>query len=143
MVRKELTGGVGIYTPEQTERTYAECLRRAAWQLSEGGRVILDATFRAESTRRAALEAARRCGVPALLLLCQADPDVVRTWLANRRGDASDADQTIFEQFSASWQESGPLTRPAIRIVDTSGTPEEALDRALAHLHKERLAEPA
>ena len=89
LVRKELTGAgdsdrrsapfaQGIYTPEWTKRTYAECLRRAEQALFEGRRVVVDATFREEWTRRAFLDAARRWAVPALLFLCEADPGMVR-----------------------------------------------------------------
>src|SRR5262249_55631567 len=61
LVRKELAGvpaataasgpsafGQGIYTPEWTDRTYAECLRRAEAELFEGRRVLVDASFAAE-----------------------------------------------------------------------------------------------
>ncbi len=42
----------GIYTAEWNERTYEECLVRAAAALFEGKRVIVDASFRDESRRR-------------------------------------------------------------------------------------------
>ena len=89
MVRKELAGrggqaatpaafGQDIYTPEWDERTYAECLRRAEEIVFEAGRVLVDASFREESRRRLFLDAARRWGVAGRMLLCRADPDVVR-----------------------------------------------------------------
>lgn len=63
VVRKELAGlaaetraggevGAGLYTPEWTQRTYADCLARAEAALWEGGRVAVDATFLDESHRR-------------------------------------------------------------------------------------------
>src|SRR5262249_27518035 len=61
----------GIYAPEWTERTYAECLRRAEARLFEGERVLVDASFRFEANRRQFLEAAVRWGVSAVFLLCQ------------------------------------------------------------------------
>jgi predicted kinase len=102
--------------------------------------VILDATFRTEKTRRDALEVARRCGVPALMLLYEADLDVVRTRLATLHDDASDADRAVYEQLAASWEKPGPLTRHAIRVVNTTVSPEEALVHALKHLREARLA---
>jgi predicted kinase len=60
--------------------------------LFDGQRVLVDATFREESWRRAFLEAAARWGVLAALLICRADPDIARTRLERRRKDVSDAD---------------------------------------------------
>src|SRR5204862_85119 len=70
--------GAGLYSPEWTERTYAECLRRAEALLFEGQRVVVDATFGDDGRRRTFLEAAGRWAVPAVILLCEADPETVR-----------------------------------------------------------------
>src|SRR6185312_10792446 len=107
IVRKELAAapnkepgpaafGEGIYTAEWTERTYAECLRRAEGLMFEGKRALVDANFREEGWRRTFLEAASRRGVPGGLLLCQAEPDLVRQRLTSRRDDASDADWSVY-----------------------------------------------
>lgn len=144
MVRKELAASAArsedIYTPAWTERTYAECLLRAERLLFEGKRVILDATFRAEQTRRTALDAARRWGVPGLMLLCRADPAAVRERLASRRGDASDADWEVYRQMAERWEEPGPRTQGAIHPVDTAGGTEEALRIAMDVLSESRLS---
>ena len=85
VVRKELAaaagvgeGGEDIYTPEWNERTYAECLRRAEALLFEGARVLIDANFREERRRLALLDAARRWGVLAAILVCRAPAEAVR-----------------------------------------------------------------
>ena len=70
-----------IYTPQWTERTYSECLRRAEALLFEGRRVVVDATFQTEANRVRFLDLATRLGVPGVLLLCRADPSVVRARL--------------------------------------------------------------
>ncbi len=149
VVRKELAGvraeapagfGEGIYSPEWTERTYAEMLRRAEGLLFEGRRVLVDASFRAEGHRRAFLQAAARWGVPAVLLLCRAEPETVRTRLQARRGDASDADWSIYQKTAERWEEPGPLTRAAVREVATGGSPEQALASGLAILSELGLA---
>ena len=49
--------------------------------------------------------------IPAALLLCRADRETVRRRLAERLGDASDADWGIYEAAAAQWQEPGPATR--------------------------------
>jgi aminoglycoside phosphotransferase family enzyme/predicted kinase len=138
VVRKELAGGAAgredIYTPEWTERTYAECLRRAEGLLWEGKRVLVDATFREEERRRTFLEAATRLGVPGLLLVCRARPEVVRERLAARRGDVSDANWRVYLELAAQWQPPGTPTRSAWHEIDTGGEREQALAAALRAL---------
>ncbi len=154
LVRKDLTGasesdrrptafGQGIYTPEWTKRTYAECLRLAERALFEGRRVVVDATFREEWTRGAFLDAARRWAVPALLFLCEADQGVVRVRLEDRRGDASEADWAVHLQAAARWEEPGPLTREAIHRMNTGRSPEQARAAAVEVLRQEALDGPS
>jgi aminoglycoside phosphotransferase family enzyme/predicted kinase len=149
-VRKELAGSgaaqagpsdfeSGIYTPEWTERTYAECLRRAEALLFEGRRVIVDASFRSESSRLLFLDAAQRWGVPAFFLACRAEPEVIRSRLRARRGDASDADWSTYLRAAEQWEPAGPLTRGALREIDSGATGEGALAEALDTL---RAADP-
>jgi uncharacterized protein len=123
-----------LYTPEWNERTYGECLHRAEQLLFEGKRVLVDATFREEKHRRAFLEAAARWGVPAAVLLCQAEPETVRRRLEQRRGDASDADWSVYMQAARGWEEAGTLTRPFLHVISSEGSPEEALSRTLEAL---------
>jgi len=145
LVRKELAGvpaqdaarspfGEGIYAPAWTERTYAECLSRAETLLLEGNRVIVDASFGEEKRRRAFLEAAARLAVPAVFLLCQADPEVVRVRLESRRGDVSDADRSIYRQAAERWEPIGQLTRPVVHELPTEGSQEQNLCQALRWL---------
>src|SRR5206468_1352984 len=106
-VRKELAGLLPdvttpaesrdeLYGQEWSERTYAECLRRAEEGLWQGKRVLVDANFREERRRQEFLEAAARLCVPAMLLLCRASAEVVKARLARRRGDVSDADWEVY-----------------------------------------------
>jgi aminoglycoside phosphotransferase family enzyme/predicted kinase len=150
LVRKELArqtgllGAVasfkaGISTPEWTERTYVECLRRAEELLFKGRRALVDASFRQEVSRRLFLESASRWGVPGLLLLCQAKPAVVRARFERRQGDASDADWSIYRQAADRWEELGPPTQRAARGIDTGNSAEAALSRALDALQESGL----
>jgi predicted kinase len=145
VVRKELAGlppeasargapDGGIYAPEWTDRTYAECLGRAARHLTSGGRAIVDANFPDEGRRAAFLEAARRLAVPALFLWCRVSPEVAKARLAARRGDASDADASTFDLAAPRWQPLGERTRRAVREVNADGTPEEVLRQGLEAL---------
>jgi aminoglycoside phosphotransferase family enzyme/predicted kinase len=140
-VRKELVSappsgaiafGEGIYSPEWTERTYIECLRRAEQMLFEGERVLVDANFREDARRRSFVEAARRLGVPAVILLCRTEPAVVRERLLARHGDASDADWVVYQRAAEQWEEPGPDTRPFVAEVscndDAAAVQAHALD---------------
>jgi aminoglycoside phosphotransferase family enzyme/predicted kinase len=142
LVRKEIVGlgggspapapyGEGIYSPEWTARTYAECARRAESLLFEGERVVVDASFGKESHRRDFLELAHRWGVPAVFLLCRAEPTVVRARLKDRRHDASDADWPVYLEAAARWEEPGPITERSTREIVSDVVRERATSRAL------------
>jgi aminoglycoside phosphotransferase family enzyme/predicted kinase len=144
-VRKELAGVAeqeskpasfesGIYTAEWTERTYAECLRRADALLFEGNRVIVDATFAKEAWRNAFLDLAQRWGMPALFFVCRTEPEVVRTRLANRKKDVSDADWSVFVEAAARWELPGDRSRAALREVASANGPDSGVELALQHL---------
>jgi predicted kinase len=149
VVRKELAGarreecltgfGQGIYNVEWTKRTYAECLRRAEELLFHGERVLLDANFREESQRQAFLNSGTRWGVPTSFLLCQTQPDLVRTRLAKRSGDASDADWSVYEKAVETWEQLGPQTRSRLQVIDTDDALELVLRDALSGLRQQAL----
>jgi aminoglycoside phosphotransferase family enzyme/predicted kinase len=126
----------GIYTPEWTERTYGECLQRADRLLFEGRRVLVDASFRDEVRRRQFLDCAASLGVPGLLLICRADPAVIRARLDARRGDASDADWSVYLEAGRRWEEPGPSTGDSVHEIDTGTDASESLTEALEILHE-------
>jgi predicted kinase len=145
VVRKELAGlsilehpradvRRWLYSPEWTERTYAECLRRAERLLWQGKRVLVDATFREEHQRQEFLQTAIRYGVPTAILFCEAKPETMQQRLANRSEDASDADWSVYVQAARNWQQAGTLTRRLASIVSSEGSPEQAHDQALEAL---------
>jgi aminoglycoside phosphotransferase family enzyme/predicted kinase len=126
----------GIYTPEMTSRTYAECLRRAEELLFGGARVIVDANFGSDDQRQLFLDAAARWCVPAHFFVCRVAPSVARRRIAARSGDASDADVAIYEKLAARWQE--PSTSTAFQEVDTDAAPEEVLEQTVEELRRSR-----
>jgi predicted kinase len=141
VVRKELaaTAAPGpseadLYSSAWTERTYAECLRRAETLLFDGARVLVDATFRAESHRVAFLRLAERWSVPVVLLLGQVEPEQARARLEQRRDDPSDADWAVYLHTAARWEEPSPATAAHIVPVDLSGRPDAVLARAVEAL---------
>jgi predicted kinase len=152
VVRKELAGlspdapargplDAGLYSADWSDRTYAECLRRAEALLFDGGRVIIDASFSEEKRRRVFLDAAARLCVPAVFLVCRASPAVARPRIAGRKGDASDADVAVYEHAAARWQEAGEATRSAMTELPADGTPEETVAAAIGVLRAARLVE--
>jgi predicted kinase len=122
-----------------TEHTYEECLRRAEEHLFRGGRIIVDANFGNEEQRQNFLDAAARWCVPAVFVVCRASPNVARARIAARRGDASDADVSVYEELAGRWQETGPQTRLTLCEIDTDGLPHESLERAAEELRQARL----
>jgi aminoglycoside phosphotransferase family enzyme/predicted kinase len=150
VVRKELAGvsegeetaapfGRGIYTDEWNDLTYSTCLHLAETMLFEGKRVLVDASFREEKRREAFLDVALRWGVPVLLLLCEADPPVVKARLSGRSEDASDADWTIYQESVAHWEPLSEPERAVARSVLNVGTPEEVVETGLRILSEEGL----
>jgi aminoglycoside phosphotransferase family enzyme/predicted kinase len=130
VVRKELAraasqklemveSGDGMYSVEFTEQTYRECARRAEAGLFEGKRIVIDATFRAEAWRSRFLELAVRWGVPGLLLVCQADPILIKGRLDARHGDASDAGWAIYLETARRWEPLAPRTQRFAQVIDS------------------------
>jgi aminoglycoside phosphotransferase family enzyme/predicted kinase len=122
----------GIYSPEMTRRTYEECLRRAEAFFFQGRRVLVDATFREDLQRRIFLEAAGCWAVPAAFLVCQAEPDLARRRLAERRGDASDAEWAIYSRMATHWEPPGAGVVPT--YLAASANRDQVLTQALAVL---------
>jgi predicted kinase len=155
VVRKELVGGAdgparqkvrgdsesGIYSPEWTERTYEECLDRASAALFEGRRVVVDATFRAESHRRWFLDLAAEWGVPATFLICQVDPAVAKARLEHRRNDVSDADWKIYLKAMETWEPISSKTQTLCRMIDSGQGDSPPFSQALYALRQLELWE--
>jgi hypothetical protein len=149
VVRKELAGlsaedgaasawQSGIYSDEWSRLTYEQCLVRAEELLFDGKRVIIDASFARETLRIDFLEAARRLAVPAVLFVCEAPVERVRQRLAQRRGDASDADATIYEEARRAWEPLGARSGGATVLVRAAEAA-VALSDALAALESREL----
>ena len=102
-IRKELAGlsplqsaktayGGGIYTPEMTKKVYQTLVDRAKKLLSEGSRVILDATF----LKRWQRELVLRHFPSAVFVWVYAPEEEIKKRLAERKNDASDADYSVY-----------------------------------------------
>jgi uncharacterized protein len=140
-LRKELAGipitqiGDGIYTREWTRRAYEECYLRAFPIVEANGRVIVDATFHSKGERFVFLVKARFLAVPAVFFLCQTDPELVRQRLRTRQGDASDANERVYDELAAQWQpDHWSLARHTVEIDTTDAG--RALELALGVLRR-------
>ena len=141
VVRKELLGldpldrrhvpyGAGEYAPAVTERTYWAMMERAEKLLGEGHSVILDASFMTRQHRRWAVEAARRAGVPFLLLECRSSDEVIRRRLhrrAEKNASVSDGRVEIYERQLAAFEPPEEFSGADKVIVDRSRDVEELL----------------
>jgi predicted kinase len=150
VVRKELAGLAattqagnefeqGLYSPERSEQTYTECLRRAQASLGEGKRTLIDAGFRTETSRKLFLQAARALAVPGLFLHCRLDAEVARQRLAARRGDASDADWAIYQRLAGQWEPPATTEPRSCWVVETGESRSLALEQALGILREQNL----
>ncbi len=128
-----------IYTPEWNSRTYDACLARASEALFEGRRVIIDATFREERERRRFLDLASQWAVPRILMVCEADAEVVKNRLAARRDDVSDADWDVYCKAVANWEPLAPGTRKHAHAIETRPHQLNLLAEPLAILRRHEL----
>jgi predicted kinase len=87
------------------------------------------------------LDAALRWGVPTVFLLCETEPELVRSRLASRCGDASDADWSVYEKAVATWEDLGPETRSRLKTIHTGDSLELVIRRTLSVLRSEGLTD--
>lgn len=92
--------------------------------------MIVDATFREQRARRPFLDLATT-GAPVGVLICEARPETVRARLAERTGDASDADWEVYTRAAAQWEPPGPAVARVLHVVPTDGTPTDAVAMGL------------
>ena len=85
------------YSREESERVYAAMLKTAHLCLSAGWPVILDAVFLHPRERAAAEALASRAGVPFEGVWLDAPAEVLKSRIAGRHGDASDADLKVLQ----------------------------------------------
>jgi aminoglycoside phosphotransferase family enzyme/predicted kinase len=101
--RTDSTLGEGIYARAFTVRVYAHLAEAANDVLSGGYSAIIDGTFSRGEDRNSFRDLARRIGVPACLVQCNASQGVLRHRIAERARlghDASEAGLEVLE-----WQE--------------------------------------
>lgn len=124
----------GAYGPAQTERVYAEILRRAAVVLDSGRPAIVDASFRSQAHRQALAALAHARGIACVFIECHVPREVAMARLSEREQEAttSDGRRAIYDDFAASYEPVGPLSGARRLRVDTRQALEDQLSQALA-----------
>ena len=110
VIRKEIAGvsaqekDAPIYSEEWNTRTYDRCLEEAQKILDQGGRVVVDGTFREQSKRLAFWELAKSRCLRTAFICCTAPRPEVKRRLDERSGDYSDADWATYELIEKNWE---------------------------------------
>ncbi len=139
-VRKELAGRErngageafekGIYTAEWTERTYAECRRRAREAIFGGRRVLVEGSFGRDASRRGFAAMASELGVPALFIHCFVSEEEAQRRLKTRSTGPSDADWRVHREMAARWEPaSSEIVGATHRISLEESEEVDAVDR--------------
>ena len=144
VVRKQLAGidprervreewRSGLYSPEMTERTYAELRARAARLLGEGRAVVLDAMHGRRSERDAVRALAAEHGVPPLVAELRIDDATAHVRIAGREDDplrTSDATWAVYAAQRDGFEPITPDESPHLALDATR--PPAALAREIA-----------
>ncbi len=131
-----------LYTAERTQRIYDECLERARRMLLMGKRVIVDATFQREQDRQSFLQLAIDCGTRTAWLECTASPEITKQRIEARKGDASDADWSVYQLVRSRWQTPSAMTARYHEQVNTTLSENAAVEEAIGILCRLRLMDP-
>jgi aminoglycoside phosphotransferase family enzyme/predicted kinase len=115
------------YTKAASKAVYEALFARARLALTAGHSVVLDAVFADLAERASVRDLAGRMGVNWSGLWLDCPDDIRRARIAGRRGDASDADETV-----ADWQSGLDLGAIEWRRVDAGGSPEVVFAAARA-----------
>jgi len=83
------------YSADASEAVHAEMFRLAQALLGAGRSIVLDATFLEEARREEARAVAMQAGAPFTGVWLETDGARLRTRLASRRDDASDANEAV------------------------------------------------
>jgi predicted kinase len=82
-----------LYTPDVTQRTYAQLAQLAARVVQAGFPVVVDATFLQRGQRDAFRRLAATLGVPFAILAFRANDETLRRRVAQRQAQADDASE--------------------------------------------------
>ena len=119
------------YDPAISRQVYQHLMKLGGVGLAAGHSVILDATFRDDQERRAAVNLATDANVPFSGIWLHAPPAVRLTRVQARIGDASDATPEV-----AATQSASDAFPPGWTTLDAAGTPDATCKTALDLLRR-------
>ncbi len=90
--------GTDLYSDSVTEETYQRLAQLAETLLAQGYAVIVDAACLKRVERQRFASIAENQGVPFAILYCEAPEELRRTWIKNRRDDASEATEALLDE---------------------------------------------
>lgn len=126
--------GLDIYTPMASAQTFACLLRLAEGVISNGFRVVVDATFIEQEVRKEFIALADRMGVPWAIVYCQIDEETARSRLDSRQDDASEAGYAQFLAQRSHFEDFDSQERGRTVEIDTTHEPLSLVDQRLEHL---------
>jgi len=109
------------HAAEMREAVYDALFDRAEGLLKAGQRVVLDATFLDGAHRERVRELAERLQVPWAWVQCEAPVEVMLARLADRQGDASEADgRVLMRQLARPWRPFSPEEQARLVHIGTT-----------------------
>lgn len=114
--------GVGIYSADASEKTFARLQQLARQVLESGARCVVDATFLDRRHRAMFADLARQLEVPFLIVHARASPAVMEARLLQRSragNDASEADVGILRSQLSHYQPLADDERAACIVFDS------------------------
>jgi len=127
----------GIYAPDFSETTYQALFARAGAFLQAGSSVILDASFKRERDRSAALELARKMRADFLLIECRSEDEILRRRLDGRlreENEPSDGRWELFQEQKKIFEKIQGWDPDLHLSLNTRFPLEECLQRIFRHL---------
>jgi hypothetical protein len=133
--RQEVPFQEGIYSPAFSDRTYDLLLQQAMEKLADKRPVVVDASFAHPRHRDNYRQAARRAGVPFLLLHITCDRATALQRLDRRQSrdrDASDGRSELFDRQAAAFEP--PSEDTDVLTIDSGENLDENVCRTLCAL---------
>ncbi len=127
----------GIYSPDFSRQTYQFLFERAAVLLAGGKSVFIDASFKTQEDRLAALALARRAEADFLLIECRCSEEEIHRRLSERTagGDSvSDGRWSIFEEQKKDFEKVRGIPPDLHMVLNTNNPPEKILGKFFEYL---------
>jgi hypothetical protein len=140
-IRKEISGispykrewtsyNKGIYTPQITEKTYEEMIKRAKDTLRKGQNVILDATYRKKKKRVKLKNEIAKIGIKAIFIETICKEEEIKKRLEKRKEEKTISDGR-WEIYVKQKKDFEHLSENEGVIIDTSGLLKENISYLL------------